>query len=305
MYFDINSKNPLFEGAKTAVRKPHFVVAIFLSLFFIICGALFGEIASQFLHEFVKIQDTTWRLTFNQFSENILLFAPIILIVYLWIKFYEKRSFSSLGFFPNQATSKIVSGLLIGAAMFSLIIIALYFTNNLAWQNGSIQTQGLQLFFPILLIFFSFLVQGSTEEIVIRGWLMPNIATTQKPWIAISISAAVFALLHGLNSNITVLAVFNLVLFGYFIAIFALKQGSLIGACVWHGIWNWLQGNVYGLEVSGNKNGLTLFNFIETGPDWLTGGKFGPEGGLAATIILIFASLIALNLKNKPNLQTI
>ena len=94
-------------------------------------------------------------------------------------------------------------------------------------------------------------------------------------------------------------------MFGYFIAIFALKQGSLIGVCIWHGVWNWLQGNVYGLEVSGNENGLTLFNFIETGPDWLTGGKFGPEGGLAATIILILASLIALNLKNKPNLQTI
>jgi hypothetical protein len=57
-----------------------------------------------------------------------------------------------------------------------------------------------------------------------------------------------------------------------------------------HAVWNWAQGNLFGFEVSGQAAaGGTLFNFMEIGPDVITGGPFGPEGGLAVTIVLIIS----------------
>ena len=49
-------------------------------------------------------------------------------------------------------------------------------------------------------------------------------------------------------------------------------------------------GHILGFEVSGNVFGgpdSVLFDFAENGPDWLTGGMFGPEGGIVVTIVLI------------------
>ena len=80
----------------------------------------------------------------------------------------------------------------------------------------------------------------------------------------------------------------NLFLFGVFACIYAMQEGSLWGVFAIHSLWNWAQGNLFGLEVSGSKFGATtLFNLKEVGPDLLTGGAFGPEGGFAVTLVLI------------------
>jgi len=129
---------------------------------------------------------------------------------------------------------------------------------------------------------------------------LPTLGVSIKPWIAILISSLLFALLHGANDNITLFAIVNLILFGVFISLFALREGSIWGVCAWHAVWNWLQGNFYGLEVSGRKESIALLNLQETGPDWLTGGKFGPEGGFVVTIILLLGIVILI--KQQPNI---
>jgi hypothetical protein len=85
----------------------------------------------------------------------------------------------------------------------------------------------------------------------------------------------------------------NLGLYGLFAALYALREESLWGICAFHSIWNWAQGNLFGLEVSGQSvSGGMIFNLMESGPDWLTGGAFGPEGGLATTIVLLLSMAI-------------
>ncbi len=85
----------------------------------------------------------------------------------------------------------------------------------------------------------------------------------------------------------------NLFLFGIFASVYAMNEGGLWGVFAIHSFWNWAQGNLLGLEVSGSLiGGTTLINLKENGSDLLTGGAFGPEGGLAITIVLVIGCAI-------------
>ena len=107
------------------------------------------------------------------------------------------------------------------------------------------------------------------------------------------ISSLLFMMLHLLNPNLSVIGLLNLFLFGLFAALFALYEGGLWGVFAIHTVWNWAQGNIFGFEVSGTEvSGAIILNLAETGPDWLTGGAFGPEGGLVVTAILLVSSFL-------------
>ena len=135
-----------------------------------------------------------------------------------------------------------------------------------------------------------------------RGWVLPVIGARYKPWLGLLISSLVFATLHGLNPNLSVIALINLALFGVFAGLYAMREGSMWGISALHSVWNWVQGNFFGFEVSGNNaGGGTLINLMETGADWLTGGEFGPEGGLAVTIVLVIGIAITLFWKSDQN----
>jgi hypothetical protein len=106
--------------------------------------------------------------------------------------------------------------------------------------------------------------------------------------LAVLVSALLFASLHIFNLNINLVAFINLALFGVFAALYATREGSLWGIFALHSAWNWAQSNLFGMEVSGLPVRLgALINLKETGPDWLTGGAFGPEGGVVVTLVLL------------------
>lgn len=300
MLFELDKTNPLFQLANSAKRKPHFLAATFLSFIFIIVGQLIGYGLSSLIPEDL-FSSKIWNTAFNSFKEILLFFLPSILIVALWLKFYEKRAFTTIGFTSENGLKKILFGFLFGTLMFSLSILILFLFNDVEVDMSSKSFHGLKMLFPTLLILLSYLIQGSTEEIVFRGWLLPILGVKLNPFIAVLISSILFAMLHGLNDNITILALVNLLLFGIFISLFALRQGSIWGVCAWHAIWNWLQGNFYGLEVSGNQENISIIDLKETGSDWITGGKFGPEGGFIVTIILLLGIVILFFIKNKPS----
>lgn len=125
------------------------------------------------------------------------------------------------------------------------------------------------------------------------------------PWLGVLASVLVFAMLHGLNPSVGPLPLFNLALFGLFAALYALREGSLWGVCALHSVWNWMQGNVFGLAVSGNSgSGPTLWDLGAAGPDRWTGGSFGPEGGLSVTLVLLAACVMWIVLIQRDSLRT-
>ena len=129
---------------------------------------------------------------------------------------------------------------------------------------------------------------------------MTSLSTRVTIIAAIWINAIFFACMHLLNPGISVLALINLVLFGLFASVYAVKTNNIWGVCAIHSIWNFVQGNFYGILVSGMDTGISVFKFSSTESGKLiNGGSFGLEGGLSVTIVLIIGIVITLVAKNK------
>lgn len=228
-------------------------------------------------------------------------FALIYLILWAWLKFFEKRPFHTMGFEAGDALNKYGRGFFFGLLMFGGSVAILALTGSVAFENGDPAKQGAAALGGVVLVLAGWLVQGAAEEVLIRGWALPVIGARYKPWVGLLVSSLIFSLLHGLNPGLSAIALVNLALFGVFAGLYAIREGSLWGICAIHSVWNWVQGNFFGFEVSGTEaGGGTLLNLMETGADWLTGGPFGPEGGLAVTIVLMISIGLVVFWKQKP-----
>ncbi len=103
------------------------------------------------------------------------------------------------------------------------------------------------------------------------------------------VSSLVFSILHVANAGLLPLAVLNIALIGLFIALYALREGSLWGVIGLHAGLNWAQTNLFGLSASGHTVGATLMNVQLTGSELITGGAFGIENSVAMTVVMLIA----------------
>ena len=90
-----------------------------------------------------------------------------------------------------------------------------------------------------------------------------------------------------LNPGLTILAFLNLLLIGIFLSLYVIKTNDIWGAAGYHSMWNFVQGTFYGISVSGtNVGSAVLSSEIKPGNIFLTGGKFGMEGSIVATVVM-------------------
>lgn len=220
-------------------------------------------------------------------------FGPIFILIWLWMIIFEKRRPFTVGLEWPGAITKYLRGALVGLVMFALAVGISAALGYTAFENGDPQSQGVAALGGVFIILLGWMVQGAGEEILTRGWLLQVIGSRYNPAAGIVMSSLLFAIFHLLNPNVSYIAMLNLTLFGVFAAFYALREGGLWGVFSLHAVWNWAQGNLFGFEVSGTTMGnSTLFNLMETGPDAITGGPFGPEGGLAVTAVLVAGILL-------------
>ena len=154
----------------------------------------------------------------------------------------------------------------------------------------------------IVIFFIAFILQGMGEEALFRGYLLTTLARRTHIWSAIIISSIMFSLFHIGNASFSIIAFINIFLFGVFASVFMLKRGSIWAVGAIHTVWNFVQGNVFGFNVSGNPKFETVFETAQANHGWvLHGGDFGPEGGLGVTVVLLVAILFALLLPTKKS----
>lgn len=222
-------------------------------------------------------------------------FAGTYLLLWLWVRRFERRPFWTLGFEPNGAAAKVARGALSGVVMMAGSVGLLALAGFIEAEPGPPDLQGASALPGVLVALVGWAVQGPAEELVCRGWMLPVLAARYRLWLGVAVSSLFFAAAHAFNPGISAIAVLNLALYGLFAALYALREGGLWGISANHALWNWVQGNGFGFEVSGTAvAGGMLVNLMETGPDELTGGPFGPEGGLAVTAVLLAAILFLL-----------
>lgn len=221
------------------------------------------------------------------------LFADImmILIVILFAKLIQKRKICTLGYTREGWVKEYFAGMATGFVLFTAAILICVVT-------GALKIKGLSAHIPVVLIimyFLGYLVQGMAEEVLCRGYFMVSVARRNSLFMAILANSLVFAALHLLNDGITVLAFVNLTLFGIFASVYFIKKGNIWGVAALHSVWNFVQGNFYGIQVSGMPlSSSVLSSEISEGSGWINGGSFGLEGGIAVTVCLVIGIVVLL-----------
>ena len=103
-----------------------------------------------------------------------------------------------------------------------------------------------------------------------------------------------FGIIHFANPNAGKISTVNTILAGVWFGVAYLKTRDLWFVWGMHLVWNWMQGSVFGIEVSGLTEITTapLLKEIDKGPTWLTGESYGIEGGIACTIAIVASTAI-------------
>lgn len=212
----------------------------------------------------------------------------------------QKRNPGSMGFVKKDFALQYLKGLLCGFLLFSGVVLTGVLLGGFRFE-GLMRSSSPVM---ILLYFIFFLIQGMEEEILCRGYLMISVSRRSPMPVAVIANAALFALAHIFNPGIEFLPLFNIMLFGLFASFYMLRTGNIWGVGAVHSVWNFMQGNFYGLPVSGmDLNRHSVFRFSQTGSDLISGGAFGPEGGLPVTFVCLIGILLVLFLPLKKQKQ--
>lgn len=297
------AQSRMFELARSGRRLTHILAVIPLSVIFMVIAelgslpiliylAMTGGLGTASIST-EHLPPTLAGLVMGLFL--ISAFFLVYVFVGLWVRYFEGRPFRTLGYEARSALVRYAGGFAAGVLMFLGAAFLLWALGALVPEQGDPSRQGLAALAGVLIVLPGWIVQGGAEEVVMRGWVLPVLGARYRPWVGIAVSSLMFAVMHGLNNSINLLALFNLALFGVFTALYVLREGSLWGVSALHSAWNWVQGNVLGFDVSGlDAGGITLWNFTHTGPDWITGGGFGPEGGIAVTVMLLIGIAVVI-----------
>ena len=297
-------KGKIIQDIKTNTSMPVLISTlfyVFLASFFIEGGLWIGSelvgpfsLVIGFLVDFfspgngiASIQEFFYHyfLYYELFS-----FVIILFLFMFWVKVIEKNALSSLGFVKRNWLKYLGWGILL--SLLQMGVIALVYQVG---GIGSFELNELSLE-PILFILGLFpfwLLQGGTEEVATRGWLLTRIAARTNLPLAIAISSSLFGILHLGNSGVTFISLLNIVLDGVLAGLLLIYTDSIWLVVAQHGTWNYVQGNLLGFQVSGTSADASIFSFtMGDGPDWLTGGAFGAEGSIITTLVLLVSLVI-------------
>jgi len=230
----------------------------------------------------------------NGADESILMILAVTLVYGLiaigggaiLFKLLYKRSLRQVGLIPEGWYSGLLHGMGIGAVSMGLVFAALLVTGQAETSFNMAR-----LLSPLLLAnLLSVSLTAFSEEFLVRGFMMTALKTTRNKWMILCASSVLFSLVHLLNPWATVLSLTNTFLAGLLFAYMFIKSGKLWLPTGYHLAWNFLQGDVFGMHVSGRAQ-LSAFDTTMGANQWLTGGASGPEGGLLVTMVLLLGAL--------------
>ncbi|MBS5985003.1 type II CAAX endopeptidase family protein [Clostridium sp.] len=231
-------------------------------------------------------------LMFSQ--EIVLILTPIL----SW-KVLFKNDLSLIGL--KALNKKEIKNLILGLVM-GIIAITLAFILILLSKSGVLVNSLLEPRFSLSLVLYLilFILVGFAEELLSRGYIIGAMeASNNNKWFAIMVSAVIFSLMHYGNNGFSLIPFLNIFLVGILFGVMYVKTKSIWLSTGFHITWNFFQGCIYGMPVSGITT-PKLYEMTFVGNPILNGGTFGPEGGLIVTmvIILMLVSLVFL-IKNK------
>lgn len=267
------SAEALFFGAHGRLRAPIRIAAFVLAT--LLAYALVATIAYPLVIHIADRAGLRPSLA-GPMSVGALLMAHVAVL--RWIERDRGWSFVWMG---GQAAK--LSPLLTGAALGALaIIVPSGLLLSVGWlrleeipDGSSLETAWRS---ALLLMPLAF-----SEELMIRGYPLAVLRESVGWPGALLITSAVFGLLHAGNPGVTVTSIIVVALAGIFLGAIVLVTQSLYAATIAHFAWNWVMAAVMHAPVSGISDFTPAdYRIVDAGPDWITGGQWGPEGGIGA-----------------------
>lgn len=211
--------------------------------------------------------------------------------------FFDRRPLADFGLKLNGAWWRdLAFGLLLGVALMSGIFAVELALGWLEIDGFMVSRVSLPIVPLLLAGAVTYLSVGIYEEVLFRGYYLPNLAqglnklkflaTPATIWIAWLVTSGVFGLAHASNPNATLISSLNIAAAGIFLGVGYILTGRMGVPIGVHITWNFFQGYVFGLPVSGNPSSGSIIAITQLGPDIMTGGPFGPEAGIIGLIAI-------------------
>jgi membrane protease YdiL (CAAX protease family) len=221
----------------------------------------------------------------SQHLASIATALAFLLVYVLYVLLVEWRPVRELSL--KGALLELGAGGFLGAGLFTLTIVSI-------WAAGCYEVTGWNGVLAAAPALSLSLGSGFAEEILVRGVIFRITEEGLGTWPAIAISSALFGLAHAKNPNASAVSVMAI----------ALEAGVLLAAAfiltrrLWlaigvHSAWNFVQGGVFGVAVSGQSM-ESILKSRPTGPDILSGGEFGAETSVFAMIYCLAAGVFLL-----------
>jgi membrane protease YdiL (CAAX protease family) len=278
---------------KRSFFKQGWVRAIGLLAAFLLMNIVIGLIFAGYLmaQHAEEIKNKTFDL---QDALGGPLFRPLVLLavtiigfglVWLFTKFFDKRSVYSLGFQWKGYASQAGVGFSLPFILLGTGTLILSYSKYLTWTD--IHFDGNLFFINIVLM----LLVAFGEELIFRGYVLNNLMQSQKRRVALLTSALLFATFHMGSPGANVLPIINVFLAGLVLGVNYSHTRNLWFGIAFHFVWNFFQGPVLGYKVSGKAFGSVLEQDLQ-GPVLLTGGKFGFEGSTLCTVLMLITAIL-------------
>lgn len=259
-----------------------------------------GDIMLNSQHIFSDMMDFVLQMSDTMYVLTLICTVIVILTAVIYCTRIEHRSLYSMGFGKENAVKHYGIGMAVGLATFSLCFV-------LGIASGVLHVQGINKDCNVgivLLYIVGFMIQGMSEEVMFRGYFMISIMKKSSLTKAVLINSLIFAICHILNPGLSILAFINLMIIGIFLSVYVVYTNDIWGASAYHFMWNFAQGTLYGVSVSGtNVSGAILHTVTDETPAVLSGGAFGMEGSIFTTLVMgaVLAFMVYLN--NKKSLK--
>lgn len=258
-------------------------------------GPLVGSIVAVVL--FASVMATSILLAFTPgvavlglTIASSLAFLPVWLLLWVWLRFKERRAFASIGLrAPSRAPLQIARGAAIALGAMALAVAVAVLTGNMEFLQTS---DGGYAFWPaigwVIFALVAFSIQSGAEELISRGYLIQTWMPRFGILGAMIAQTVFFTLAHSLNTGMNILSVLSLVLVSLLLGFWALSEGGLWGVIAFHTTWNWAQNSLFGIPVSGIPAENSLWAVVETtdANPLVSGGLFGMEASLTTVVML-------------------
>ncbi|MEW6509385.1 MAG: type II CAAX endopeptidase family protein [Bacteroidota bacterium] len=202
----------------------------------------------------------------------------------------NRKPFGAIGLALHHATFKELGvGCLLGFLMMTgIFLVGMGLGSYVPSSRGLTPLEGTGVAANALLWFGT---GAMGEELLFRGYAFQTLIQAVTFLPATLLMSAVFVIAHMQNPGVTSFSMVNVALAGVLFSIAYMKTRSLWLPFGIHFAWNFSQTGLYGLPTSGVEHpARSLILSTQAGPSWISGGQFGPEGGILATIALVCAT---------------